>query len=103
MQHIKEFQDKGAEVFVIASNDPYVMSGWGRVQGVKDEIKFATDIDNAFSRALNATLDLTKQHQGERTGRYAVIADDLKITYFEQEKEGNDLDVSSAEVVLKHL
>lgn len=103
-QHIKEFQAKGAQVYIIASNDPFVMSGWGRVQGVHDDsIKFATDVDTAFSRALGATLDMTKQHFGVRTGRYALIVDDLRITYFAQESEANDLAVSDASTVLQHL
>lgn len=88
----------------MSSNDPYVMSGWARAQGVHDDsIKFATDVDNGLSRALHATIDMTKRHFGERTGRYALIADDLKVTYFKQESEANDLEVSAAETVLQHL
>jgi peroxiredoxin len=33
-----EFKEKGVDVIaVIAANDPFVMSGWGRVEGLADK------------------------------------------------------------------
>ena len=38
IQKYNEFKDKGVDVIiVIAANDPFVMSGWGRVEGLKDK------------------------------------------------------------------
>jgi alkyl hydroperoxide reductase 1 len=35
-----EFKAKGVDVIaVIAANDPFVMSGWARVEGLKDKVK----------------------------------------------------------------
>lgn len=34
-----ELKTKGVDVIaVIAANDPFVMSGWGRVEGVEDKV-----------------------------------------------------------------
>lgn len=39
MKKQKEFKDKGVDVIaVLAVNDPFVMSGWLRFNGIKDEV-----------------------------------------------------------------
>lgn len=48
-----ELKAKGVDgVYVIASNDPYVMSAWGTFNHAQDKVVFATDIDLAFSKAV---------------------------------------------------
>lgn len=38
LQKYDEFKAKGVDVIaVIAANDPFVMSGWSRVEGLKDK------------------------------------------------------------------
>lgn len=35
-----EFKQKGVDVIaVIAANDPFVMSGWARAEGLKDKVR----------------------------------------------------------------
>ena len=89
---------------VIAVNDAFVMSGWGVTVGGKDQIVYACDNDLAFSKALGGTLDLTSGGMGVRTARYAVVLDDLKITYFGMD-EGNmgAPEKSSVDAVLAQL
>ena len=37
---IDQFKAKGVDVVaVIAANDAFVMSGWGRIEGVKDKVR----------------------------------------------------------------
>ena len=39
IQKYDEFKAKGVDVIaVLATNDPFVMSGWGRVEGFKDKV-----------------------------------------------------------------
>lgn len=34
------FKEKGVDIIaVIAANDPFVLSGWARVEGLKDKVK----------------------------------------------------------------
>ena len=83
VQRVGELKAKGVDaVYVIASNDPYVMGAWGVYNNAKDQVVFATDAELAFSKALGATIDLSFKKMGERTARYALIIDDLKVVDF---------------------
>ncbi|KAG6367512.1 hypothetical protein INS49_001702 [Diaporthe citri] len=83
------------QIVVIAYNDPFVMSAWGKSNEVKDDfIVFATDAETKFSQQIGWTL-------GERTGRYALIVDHGKVTY--AEKAANGVEGTDAAAVLAKL
>ncbi|CEH13749.1 thioredoxin-dependent peroxidase [Ceraceosorus bombacis] len=98
-----EFKQKGYEVIVLASNDPFTMSGWRTALGAKGELEFASDLNLEFSKALNATVDMTKAGFGVRGARYALIADDNVIKAFDSEESPGNVGVSSAEAVFGKL
>nr|UOP57016.1 putative thioredoxin-dependent peroxidase [Thecaphora frezii] len=103
VEQIEKFKAKGVDkIYVIAQNDPFVMSAWGVQNKGKDQVVFATDVNLDFSKAVGSISDLSAAGFGLRTGRYALIADDLKVTYFAAETQGG-LEVSSAEAVLAKL
>jgi len=92
-----ELKAKGVDVVAcLASNDHWVMSGWGRVEGVEDKILMLSDVDGAWSDKLGL-----KRPDG-RTKRYAIIVDDLVIKSLEVETESG-VNVSGAEHVLSRL
>jgi peroxiredoxin len=40
-----EFKEKGVDVIaVVAANDPFVMSGWGRVEGLTDKVSHQDNV-----------------------------------------------------------
>ncbi|KAK2591898.1 peroxiredoxin type-2 [Conoideocrella luteorostrata] len=82
------------QVVVIAYNDAFVMSAWGKANNVKDDFIIFAD-DNGFSKSIGWTL-------GERTARYAIAVDHGKVIYANKE-EGKGIDVSGAEAVLPKL
>ncbi|KAK6070999.1 peroxisomal matrix protein [Seiridium cupressi] len=93
---LAELKAKGVDqIICLAYNDAYVMSGWGKANGVKDEsIIFASD--DGFS----------KEHawvEGERTNRYGMIIDHGKVIYSELEPHLQAQEVSTAEAMLKVL
>ncbi|KAI1323934.1 Redoxin [Xylariaceae sp. FL0255] len=94
---LSEIKNKGVDlVAVIAFNDPFVMSAWGKANGIKDDsILFLTDNEAKFSGSLGWTL-------GPRTGRYAMIIDHGKVVYAEKEP-GKEVTVSSVDAVLSKL
>ncbi|KAJ3551056.1 hypothetical protein NM688_g4945 [Phlebia brevispora] len=54
------FKAKGVDVIaVLSANDPFVLSGWTRVQNVKDKIIAVSDLDGAWSKELGLTVDLS--------------------------------------------
>lgn len=103
LKHYDEFKAKGVDVIaVVAANDPFVMSGWGRVEGLKDKILTLTDTDTQWSKQLGLTLDLNQAGLGVRTARYALILDDLTVKYIGVESAPG-VTVSGAEAVLAKL
>ncbi|KAK7049365.1 peroxiredoxin type-2 [Paramarasmius palmivorus] len=103
IQKYDEFKAKGVDVIaVVAANDPFVMSGWGRVEGLKDKILTLSDANTQWSKSLNLTVDLSHLGFGERTARYAMIINDLKVEYVEVEPAPG-VTVSGADAVLAKL
>lgn len=93
IQNLPQIKSKGVDIIaVLAFNDPYVMSAWGKANGIKgDDIVsslaidarkighkltvpqlFLTDPEAKFSKSIGWT-------RGERTGRYAMIIDHGKV------------------------
>ncbi|RFU32631.1 hypothetical protein B7463_g3708, partial [Scytalidium lignicola] len=97
IKNIQNFKAKGVDVIaVLAYNDAFVMSAWGKANNITDDsILFLSDGGAAFSKKLGWT-------NGERTGRYALIIDHGKIVYAEIEP-GPGVSVSGAEAVLAKL
>ncbi|KAM0800136.1 peroxisomal matrix protein [Usnea florida] len=98
IEHLDEIKGKGVDVvIVIAMNDAWVMSAWGKANGIKhDKILFMCDTSIAFSKSIGWTRG------ADRTGRYAMVIDHGKIIYAENEPAG-DVTVSGAEAVLTKL
>jgi len=97
IENLKEFKGKAVDVVaVLAFNDAWVMSAWGKANGIEgDDILFMCDPETKFSKYIGWTM-------GERTARYAMIIDQGKVVYAEKEP-GRDVTVSSAQSVLAKL
>jgi peroxiredoxin len=102
-ENIKAFHDKGiASIVCLAVNDAFVMGAWAKSQDVGPDITMLADGSATFTKALGLELDLIARGLGVRSQRFALVADDMKVTYLAVEKPG-DFDVSRAEEVLKAL
>ncbi|PGH08658.1 hypothetical protein AJ79_05940 [Helicocarpus griseus UAMH5409] len=97
IQNLAQIKAKGVDVVaVIAYNDAFVMSAWGKANKITgDDILFLSDADAVFSKNIGWVM-------GDRTARYALIIDHGKVAYAEKEP-GRDVTVSSAEAVLAKL
>ncbi|RDW82293.1 putative peroxisomal membrane protein [Coleophoma cylindrospora] len=97
IENLGQLKGKGVDIVAcIAFNDAWVMSAWGKANGIKgDDILFLSDGGAEFSKKLGWT-------SGERTARYALVIDNGKIVYAEKEP-GREVSVSSAESVLARL
>ncbi|KAK9473687.1 Redoxin, partial [Dipodascopsis tothii] len=80
--NIAELEGKGVDaVIVLAANDPFVMSAFGKANGVgESSIIFAADPAAEFSKSIGYSVDLGGAF-GTRTGRYAIIVDKGVVTY----------------------
>ncbi len=103
VQHAQAFHDKGVDTIVcMAVNDPFVMGAWARDQAVGDTIVMLADGAGSFTKALGLELDLVARGLGVRSQRFALLAEDGKVTHLAIEQPG-DFDVSRAEAVLALL
>jgi len=102
-EHSAAFKEKGVDTIVcLAVNDAFVMGAWAKAQGVGPEIVMLADGSAQFTKALGLELDLTSRGLGVRSQRFALVADDMRVTHLAVEKPG-DFDVSRAEAILAVL
>ncbi len=94
---------KGVDtVACIAVNDAFVMGAWGKGQGTDGKVVMLADGSGAFTKALGLELDLVSRGMGVRSQRYALIAENGKVTHLAVEQPGG-FDVSKAEAILAQL
>ncbi|KAJ5677712.1 hypothetical protein N7523_004271 [Penicillium sp. IBT 18751x] len=99
IQNLPKLKEKGVDIVaVLAFNDPFVMSAWGKVNGVRDNILFLSDPDAKFSKSIGWADDASG-----RTGRYAIVIDHGKVTYAQIETERGAVKKSGADAVLASL
>jgi peroxiredoxin (alkyl hydroperoxide reductase subunit C) len=102
-EHLADFRAKGVDsVVCMAVNDAFVLGAWAKSQDLGSDILMLADGSGQFTKALGLELDLTARGLGVRSQRFALVADDMKVTHLAVEKPG-DFDVSRAEAVLAAL
>jgi peroxiredoxin (alkyl hydroperoxide reductase subunit C) len=103
IEHRAAFAEKGVDTVVcMAVNDAFVLGAWAKSQEIGTQILMLADGSAQFTKALGLELDLVGRGLGIRSQRFALIADDMKVTYLAVEQPG-DFDVSRAEAVLAQL
>ncbi len=101
--HFEAFRTRGINrVICLAVNDAFVLGAWAASQSINPDIVMLADGSAEFTRALGLELDLTQRGMGIRAQRFALVADDMRVTHLAVEKPG-DFDVSRAEAVLNHV
>jgi peroxiredoxin len=99
VKHADEFTRKGIDAIACMSvNDVFVMHAWGK-SAKATGIDMLADGNGEFSKALGLELDATAFGMGQRSQRFALVADDGIVTHLMVEAPG-EFRVSSAESVL---
>jgi peroxiredoxin len=102
VQHFRDFQEHGIEVFGMAVNDAYVMQAWAAVQQVPAGLKLLADGNAAFTRALGLEFDGSAYGMGLRARRFALYAEHGVVRQLYVEAPG-EFRVSTAQAVLRAL
>lgn len=103
VQQADALMAKGIDAIVcMAVNDPFVMEAWAKDQNVGDKIVMLSDGSGALTKAMGLELDLTARGLGVRSQRFALVAEDMKLTYLAIEPPGG-FEVSRAEDILAIL
>ena len=84
-----------------AVNDAFVMGAWGKA-GNADALTMVGDGNGDFTKAIGLEMDGSGFGLGTRSQRYAMVIEDGVVNTLAVEA-GGQLDVSSAESILKNL
>ena len=103
VQNAGAIRAKGVDsIICLAVNDAFVMAAWGKHQNVGDKVIMAADGNGAFAKALGLDFDGSKFGMGQRSQRFALVAEDGVVKSVAVEAPGK-FEVSSAEAVLAKL
>ena len=103
VQYADALKAKGVDTIAcIAVNDAFVMGAWGKEQGTDGKVTMLADGSAAFTKAIGLELDLMGRGMGTRSQRYALVAQDGKVTHLAVEPPGG-LEGSTAESILAKL
>ena len=102
VDHVDEILGKGVDTIAcMAVNDVFVMDAWGKSASA-DKISMLADGNGEFAKSLGLDMDASGFGMGERSQRFALIADDGVVTGLFVEAPG-EYRVSAAEHVLMSL
>src|ERR1700760_1704209 len=103
VQNAAALKAKGVDTIAcISVNDAFVMGAWAKDQGITDQVTMLADGAAQFAKALGLELDLNGRGMGWRSQRYALVAEDGKVTQLNVEAPGG-FEVSKAETILAAL
>ncbi|MDZ4730985.1 MAG: peroxiredoxin [Xanthomonadales bacterium] len=102
VNHADEILAKGVDAIACVSvNDVFVMNAWAKSASA-DKLHMLADGNGEFAKALGLQLDASGFGMGQRSQRFALVADDGVVTGLFVEAPG-EFRVSSAEHVLASL
>jgi peroxiredoxin len=109
-RHLPGFKDKAADlkskgvdqIACVSVNDVFVMSAWGKDQGVGGAVEMLADGNGDFTKAIGLELDASRFGMGPRSQRYSMIVKDGVVTSLNVE-QGGEFRVSSADYMLEQL
>jgi len=103
VQNAAAIKAKGVDTIACtAVNDAFVLGAWSKEQGATDKITMLADGSAALAKALGLEMDITARGMGVRSQRYALVAQDGKVTYLGVEAPGG-FEASKAETILAAL
>jgi len=102
VDNVDAILDKGVDtVACMAVNDVFVMNAWGQSANA-DRIAMLADGNGEFAKSLGLEMDASGFGMGERSQRFALVADDGVVSHLFIEAPG-EYRVSAAEHVLLSL
>lgn len=92
------------DVICLSVNDAFVMNEWGKAQEAEN-LTLIPDGNGKFSEGMGLLVDKSDIGFGKRSWRYSMLVNDGKIEkmFIEPEKEGEPLEVSDADTMLKYV
>ena len=110
-RHLPGYVEKAADlkkkgidtVACISVNDPAVMGAWGKAQNVGDKVMMLADGSADFARAVGLERDARGRGLGMLSQRYSMLVEDGTVKALNVEQVPSQVEVSSADAMLKAL
>ena len=92
------------EIVCLAVNDAFVMNEWKKDEEA-DNLTLLPDGNGDFTAAMGLLVDKSSLGLGKRSWRYSMLVRNgvIEKMFIEPEKEGDPLEVSDAETLLRYL
>ena len=104
LERAADLKKKGVQTIAcLAVNDTFVMDAWGKAQNVGDKIMMLADGSADFAKAVGMDIDLSRAGLGTRSKRYSMLVEDGTVKALNVEQAPPQVDVSSADSMLKAL
>ena len=110
-RHLPGYVDKAADlkakgidtIACVAVNDQAVMGAWAKAQNVGDKVMMLADGSGDFARAVGLEVDLSRAGLGTRSKRYSMLVEDGTVKALNVEGVPSQVEVSSADAMIKAL
>ena len=102
LEHADAIHEKGVdEIAVVAVNDVFVMDAWAKDTGGKGKLRYLTDANAEFAKAIGMDIDLGPM--GKRSQRYSMLVKDGIVSELNLEESPGEADTSGAATLLSQL
>lgn len=99
------FDDKGVDTVICVSvNDPFVMAAWGESTGATAAgIDMLADPAAELTKALGMNFTAPPVGFYDRSKRFALFAEDGKVTQMNEEPSPGECEISAGETLLEQI
>lgn len=91
------------DIAVVAVNDAFVMSAWAEATGGAGKIRFLSDWNADFTKAIGMDVDMSAGTLGIRSKRYSMIVEDGVVKQINVEETPGTADKSGAAAIIGQL
>lgn len=91
------------EIAVVSVNDAFVMGAWEKATNGAGKLRYLSDWDASFTKAIGLEADLSAGTMGIRSQRYSMIVEDGTVTALNVEQVRGQAVTSGAAALLEQL
>ena len=91
------------EIAVVSVNDAFVMGAWEKATNGTGKLRYLSDWDASFTKAIGLEADLSAGTLGIRSKRYSMIVEDGTVTALNLEETPGTAVTSGAAALLEQL
>ena len=104
LAHRDAMMAKGVdEIVVLAVNDAFVMGAWAQSTGGEGKIRYLSDWNASFSKAIGMDVDLSVATLGVRSQRYSMIVEDGVVKAINAGDKPGEAVIAGAETLMEQL